>query len=311
MDVHQLRMFVAVAEANSIRSAAQRVYVAQPQLSKIVRRLEREVGSTLFVRSTKGVALTPAGLVLLDQARVVIRELDYTIELMRNVAGAARTIKVGLLAGQMAAGDLTAPILTAFRDSDRNLAIKTKELTFAEQLTALIDGTVDVALVRPPATDDRLQITPLVTEPRVLCLQRGHPLADAPSVHAGDILDEKMIGLAGPSRAWNDFWLLNEARGGPGRVCSTPVATVAELKFALMLEKAVMPVARSTWHLGLRDPALRVVPLTGIEPSTVAVAFRRGETRPDVLAFAHCAQTVCRRSGDAIEDPDALLTAAS
>jgi hypothetical protein len=120
-----------------------------------------------------------------------------------------------------------------------------------------------------------------------------------------------MIGLAGSSRAWNDFWLLNEARGGPGQVCSTPVATVAELKFALILEKAVMPVARSTWHLGLRDPALRVVPMTGIEPSTVAVATRRGETRPDVLAFAHCAQTVCRRSDGAIEGAPMPVTGPS
>lgn len=110
-----------------------------------------------------------------------------------------------------------------------------------------------------------------------------------------------MIDLAGSSRAWNEFWLLDDVRGGPGPTCSTSVTTVGELKSTLVLEKVVMPVAGSTWRMGLQDQALRAVALTGVAPSTIAVAHRSGETRPDVLAFAACASVVCRLRADLVE----------
>ncbi|AII10809.1 hypothetical protein EP51_42295 (plasmid) [Rhodococcus opacus] len=290
-------MFVAAAEEGSLRCAARKVYIAQPQLSQIIRRLERDVGAALLVRSPKGVELTPAGQVLLDKARIIIRELEQTVELVREAAEVDRTITIGLLGGQLAAGELTEPILSAFRDTHATSSIKVRELNFASQFSALDEGEVDVALVRPPASDDRLEIRPLLDDRRLLCVGRSHRLADATSLDADAILDEPMVELAGPRR-WTDFWLLNDERGGSGRTCARPIETVDELKFTLMFENVVMPVAHSTWRMALQDPALRVVPLTGIAPSTIAVAYRRGETRRDVIAFAESAKLVCRRLGD-------------
>lgn len=299
MDVHQLRMFVAAAEEGSLRCAARKVYIAQPQLSQIIRRLEREVGAALLVRSSKGVELTPAGLVLLDKARIIIRDLEQTIELVREAAEADRTITIGLLGGQLAAGELTEPILSAFRDANPTSSIKVRELTFASQFSALDDGEVDVALVRPPASDDRLEIRPLLDDRRVLCVGRDHRMAEATTLDAEAVVNETMVDLAGPRR-WTDFWLLNDVRGGSGRTCARPIETVDELKFTLMYDKVVMPVAHSTWRMALADPNLRAVPLTGVEPSTIAVASRRGERRRDVIAFADCADVICRRLGDQI-----------
>lgn len=86
MDLHQLRLFVAVVEAGSIRGAAKKTFVAQPQLSLIIRRLEREIQVPLLVRSAKGVEPTDCGRELLMQSRALLRDFDCAVERVRSLA---------------------------------------------------------------------------------------------------------------------------------------------------------------------------------------------------------------------------------
>lgn len=299
MDVRHLRMFVAVAEEGSIRRAAQKCFTAQPQVSQVIRRLEREIGVDLFERSHRGVELTPAGLVLLDQAGHLIRRFDHAVEKVRDTA-VARPLVVGLMAGQIAAAELTVPIVRAFKDAHPGVPIKIHECTFDEQFSGLANGSVDIALVRPPCSDDRLTVLPLFSEPRMVCMGKTHPLADASSLSVEDILYEPMIDLVNVPRNWIDFWLLNDIRQEPGQTCSTPAVTVAELKFTLMFEHVLMPIAGSTWRMGLEDPSLTAIPLNDATPSEIAVAFNQEETRPEVRAFAACAQEISRLMIDRI-----------
>ena len=87
LSVKQLREFVAVAEAGSITRAAQTLYVAQPALSLAIRRLETQLGVTLFERMPRGVELTPEGAELLEPARRAVRDVD-AVDASRT--GAAR-----------------------------------------------------------------------------------------------------------------------------------------------------------------------------------------------------------------------------
>lgn len=295
MDVRQLKMFVAVAEEGSIRGAARRIYVAQPQVSQVVRQLERELATPLMSRSHHGIELTPAGLVLLDQARGIIRRMDKATAMVRDVAVGCSTISVGLMAGQVSAGELTVPILSTFRDANPNTMVRVRELTFDQQFSALRRGDVDVALVRPPCFEAEVEVEPLFTEPLMACMGARHSFGTADELSVEQVLDEPMIDLVDTPRGWADFWLLNELRGGPARsLRDTSAVTIGELRFAMMFEDVVMPVAASAWRHGLTSPELTAVPLTGDVVSQAGVAYRTGDHRRDVAAFVACAHQVAR-----------------
>ena len=82
MELRHLRYFVAVAEARSLKLAAEeKLNTTQPSLSRQIRDLEDEVGTPLFVRGAKGVELTPAGRVFLDHARVMLSQAEAAVRI--------------------------------------------------------------------------------------------------------------------------------------------------------------------------------------------------------------------------------------
>src|ERR1700742_447838 len=102
MEQRHLRYFVAVAEAGSMKLAAEsRLHTAQPSLSRQIRDLEHEVGVALLTRGAQGVALTPAGRVFLDHARLAVSQAEAAIEAARRVARPAKSrFALGFLTGQ-------------------------------------------------------------------------------------------------------------------------------------------------------------------------------------------------------------------
>ncbi len=292
MDVRELRMFVAVAEEGSIRGGARRALIAQPHLSQSLRRLERELGSELLVRSPHGVTLTTTGEMFLTEARDIIARLDRAVRTVRDTSVDRQTVRVGLMAGHVAAAELTGPIMKTFRDAYPRLDVEVHELSFLDQFDAVNHGQVDVALVRPPAFDSRLTVSPLFTEPRVLCMSSAHELSDASSLAAADFIDERFVDLVKPLRQWADFWQLNDVRQGPARTHPDTAVTLSELQVTLLCEDVVVTAASSAWRLGMSHPMLAAVPIEDVLPSTVAVAYRDREDRPGVHAFADCARAV-------------------
>src|SRR3712207_4943127 len=102
MELRHLRYFVAVAEEGSLTVAAEkRLHTAQPSLSRQLRDLELEVGTQLFVRSSRGVALTAAGQAFLDHARLALGQAAEAVAAARRAARPAKaSFSVGFLTGQ-------------------------------------------------------------------------------------------------------------------------------------------------------------------------------------------------------------------
>lgn len=99
MDAHtrRLRYFVAVAEELNFSRAAERLFVAQQALSKQVRELENDLGTTLLRRTTRSAELTPAGTVFLTAARATLAAFDDGVQAARAAPeSAGGTLKVGL-----------------------------------------------------------------------------------------------------------------------------------------------------------------------------------------------------------------------
>ncbi|MEU2004896.1 LysR family transcriptional regulator [Rhodococcus sp. NPDC019627] len=307
MDIQQLEMFVAVAEEGSIHGGARRLLIAQPAVSKSLRKLERQLGTELLIRSPQGIGLTVAGEVLLAQAKEILERMGRTIEIVRKAGEPGRELIIGLIAGAVAAAELTKEIIRHYRVERPDVSLTLRELNFPNQFTAISDGLVDVALVRPPCPTSDVALTSLFDEPIMLCCREDHRLADKDCLEIADIVDEPMLDMADAPVLWTDFWLLvNERHGRPPTEQS--VRTLSEMGLAVACSpRTVTPLVGSAWRLGMDPSSLSTVPLRDGPRSIAAVAAARGDYRDEVCDFVATAVRVTRER--VADIPDAHLLA--
>jgi DNA-binding transcriptional LysR family regulator len=284
VDLRQLRYFVAVVEERGFRRASRELYVAQPALSRALRQLELSLGVRLLERTAQGVELTDAGGEFLVHARLIIAHADAATAAMRDRVGCRPALRIGVVAGMLGAGELTAPIVDDFRHERPNLDVELEELSFVDQVGPLLGGALDVALVRDPLDHPGLDVVPLASEERALLVGAAHPLAGEAGVSATDVLDEPTLPLGSPD-AWSAFWQLDDLRGKPNRFAQTaPATTVPSMQLAVASGQMVISVPGAMGRLA-PNPLVRCVDLHDAEPSTIAVARRRHDRRTEVAAF--------------------------
>jgi DNA-binding transcriptional LysR family regulator len=181
-----LRYFVAVAEELNFTRAAQRVGIASPALSRAISGLESQLGVRLFERSTRRVTLTEAGTALLTDARAALVALDAATQRARRAAGVAGG-KLVLAVKADVEGGLLEDVLAAYRAEHAAVPIEVMFTGWREQPGLLRTGEADVAIVVEPFDSAGLDAEPLLTEPQVLALPTGHPLAERPRLRLADI----------------------------------------------------------------------------------------------------------------------------
>lgn len=189
MELRQLEMFVAVAEELHFGHAAQRLHVAQPSVSQQIVRLERELRVRLFDRSSRTVRLTPAGTLLLSQARRVLDEVRSTRRLATQLSRGDRgSLRLGVIEGM---GWRLQRILVEFAAAHPHIRVDFTNAHTADKLARLRSRELDVALVLhrdshtlldAPSDAEDLHLLPLWPEPVRLVLPQRHPLAALPAV---------------------------------------------------------------------------------------------------------------------------------
>ncbi len=290
MDLQHVRMFVTVAEVGSIHAASRTMFLSQPSLSNVLHKLEREIGKQLLIRSPRGVELTEAGRVFLDRSRLLLADFDQALSDTR-AGRARRPFRIGLLAGHYSAAELTNYIVAMFRRSQPDLVVSCVELNFQEHATAVQDRRVDVVIARPPYDDPLLEVIPLFSEPRVLCVSSEHPVSrSGVSDKVKEALKYPRLRISHAPEPWGDYWGLAALRDAPVEEVEAPAVTVSELLLSLVGTSATISVTASCWRMGLASPFLRAIPVPEAEPNTVVVGFRKGNLTDDVQAFIRVAQ---------------------
>lgn len=177
MELRHLRYFVAVAEERHFTRAAKALGMGQPPLSQQVQALERELGTPLFRRLPRGVALTEAGQVFLEDARRILRDAAQAAERARRVArGEQGRIRVGMI-NSAPFHPLVPQVVREFRKRYPNVALTLEERTTPGLAAAVRNETVDLAFVRPLLETDRaLAQEPLLEEEMLVALPLDHPL---------------------------------------------------------------------------------------------------------------------------------------
>ncbi|MFJ4519389.1 LysR family transcriptional regulator [Streptomyces sp. NPDC088810] len=297
IDPRLLRAFVAVAEELHFTRAAARLYVAQQALSRDVRRLERELGAELFVRTTRQVTPTPDGERLLPHARRVLAAQDDLLSAF--AAGQARPLLV----------DLNTPGLV----TGRRVLHRARELVPDCELMAryesgltgaaaeLLAGRLDVSFGRfaglDPALRSGLAQQPVRYEPMAVVLPEDHPLAGAARVPLSALAGETVYAGAGNPRTgeWTDLARRLFADHAVRLAPPLPLA-VGDEEFGRIMAKTRTPVLAVVDFPPLpgtvRRPLVDPVPL-----SPVSLVWRKGLVHPGLTALRTAVAEITRGEG--------------
>jgi DNA-binding transcriptional LysR family regulator len=298
MDVHgrDLRYFVAVAEELHFTRAAERLFVSQPALSKQIRMLERQVGAPLFERDRQGVELTPVGTALLPHARRVLAEWDAAWTATVAAMSEQRATLVLGMSTSPGRGGLLPAIRSRFTAAHPEATVKLCHVSWDDATAGLADGTVDIAFVWLPLPDPgRYAWTMVAEEPCLVALPETHPLAGREIVDFADLADEPFLALpesAGPLR---DSFLAVDARDGQPPRIGAEIASTEETYEALVGGLGVCLVSTGNASLLTREGVVTRA-VRDLPPRRLALAWRTGDRRPLVLAYARaCRQVIQHR----------------
>lgn len=291
MELRQLASFLAVVEEGQFARAARRLFLSPPAVTGHIQRLERELGVRLLERSP--LALTGAGERFVPYARTMLTAADAAASAVTEEPHAQED--VSLRVGVMAPGSaqLTPAILRAFHQARPRTALSIASLSFADHTAALTERRVDLAFVRPPPDDERIQVDILTTEPRMLIVPSSGPLAEADSVRLDDVLDLQYVGLPeNAPRVFTDYLYFASARNGvPPRCTSDRVTNIQDVLTSVSAGQGTGAGLGSFARL-YHWPGIRFVPVVDAPWEQTALASRRDDPRPEVQAFRTLATTL-------------------
>ena len=178
MEVRHLRYFVAVAEERNFTRAAEKLFIAQPPLTRAIKQLEDEIGIDLFIRKPRGLELTSGGAYFLLQAQQVLDKIEAMVEDTRRIALGRKTVfSIGFVPSVFY-GQL--PLMVRRLRQNKNLEIVLHELKTRQQIDALKSGRIDIGFGRLRIDDPDVEQEILFDEPLIAALPAAHPLAAAP-----------------------------------------------------------------------------------------------------------------------------------
>ena len=192
MELKDLEWFVVVAEELHFGRAATRLHISPPPLTQRIKRLERELGVTLFDRDNRNVALAPAGAALLEQARDLLTHARRIAPRLQEVAlGKTGRLQVGITGAAIYSNARTR--LASKLVAVAGLEVGWIVMSSAEQVKALRERRIDLGLVNTPIDHEGVELSALQDERLAVALPSSHPLATRRSVPLGALRDEVFI----------------------------------------------------------------------------------------------------------------------
>jgi DNA-binding transcriptional LysR family regulator len=297
LNIRQLTYFLAVAQELNFTRAAERVGIAQPPLSQQIIALEQELGTELFTRHNRRVALTLAGEILVEHAHRVINAAKAAVDAVHLVERGARSnIIVGAVYSAIYS---TLPdTLRIFSSLAPRTEVNLQEMTVAQQVTGLKEGLIEVGLLRGPVFDRDLTTEVLYREHLVIAAPEDGPLKTGEPVSIKALADSPVI-ITGRSNS----------RGYGDRVMDvfdandvqpTVAHEVSDMHTAVCLVAAglgvsVVPAIMQT----MRTRGVIYCPIAETTPGvSFSLAWRRGAETPLVELFFDAA----RQSAAALQD---------
>jgi DNA-binding transcriptional LysR family regulator len=295
MDLRRLRYFVAVAEEHSVGRAAERLGMAQPPLSVQIRKLEAEVGTSLFRRGTRGMEPTEAGQALLSRAREALALAAEGVEAARAVAAGRRgRLSVGYMFAL--ANAMLPKLVPELRRSLPKIELEFVELSASTREARLLDHSVTVALCMPGIRHGEIEVATIGAQRLMLALPARSSLARSAAVQVGRLHGHPLVSLPPPSE----------------EPASSVVASLLRRHQVSMPVVSRVETVHSALSLVLAGEGLAILPAcaelecpTGVvfrpfldadDAIDVAVCWRRDSLNPLVRHFLRCTEKVIRQT---------------
>jgi DNA-binding transcriptional LysR family regulator len=298
IELRRLQAFVAVAEEGHITRAAERLGMAQPPLTRLIRGLETELGTLLLRRLPRGVRPTEAGLALLDEARIVLARAASVNETVRRTArGEQGRLAIGFTSSA-ALHPFVPAVLRSFRAERPGVRMELDEAGTAELVAAMLQGRLDAAFIRSPVASVRgLIVDPVLDEPMLVALPAGHALAD-----------DTGSGLPLAALAMEAF-ILYRRPAGPGLYDAIVTACRGAGFTPLVAQEA--PRLPSTLSLVAAGLGISIVPASMRRVAMAGISFRALMQCPGLSAPLHLALRRAELSATAARFREAVHHAAA
>ncbi|MEK9496138.1 LysR family transcriptional regulator [Photorhabdus sp. P32] len=192
MKLRHLRCFVAVAEELHFARAAERLHIEQSPLSRIIKNLEADLGTMLFVRTTRSIRLTRAGEILLEQAPRIFSVLGQVRDSVKAVsAGFHSQLRIALSDG--VTPPKLAELLAKCREDEPGMDIRLHEIPLAQHMNGLRDNLFDVGFAQSMAVGDGIIAMPAWYDSLVAAIPVRHPLLAYKVVPLDELLRYPLI----------------------------------------------------------------------------------------------------------------------
>jgi DNA-binding transcriptional LysR family regulator len=292
MELRHLRYFLVMAEELHFARAADRLHIEQSPLSRTMKKLEDDLGVTLFERNTHGTRITLAGRTLIDHAKRILATVDQmkaSVDAVR--AGIGAQLRIGLLES------FTQPrlpdLITLNRTEEPGVEILLQEMPFSEQMKCLRDGLLDVALSWTEADADGLIKEKLWDDAVAVVLPAHHRLAKQKALSLEEVAEEVLL-VARPDKepGWN-----TQVAGLFASVGKRPIR-VSEIITSLGM---MTPLVAAGYGAGLilmqqadavHHPDIVVRPIKGVAGLTTYMIRADGEMPPALQRFVNRARKV-------------------
>lgn len=234
MELRHLRYFLAVAEEGHFGRAAERLNIVQPALSMQIKALETELGGPLFIRTSRRVELTEAGLLLLSEARRTLEQVEHTrLAVKRAMRGETGRVRVGFAGNAIFSGKMISDV-RQFRRTSPDAEVIIQEIAPQQQVAAILTGHIDIGYTPDNSTtaDPKIRVQQIGSWDMMIALCDDHPLAIHPQLTVEMLTGHPLILYDAHDVNENLTVMLAQQLGDGFRVAHRSNSTLSVLAFA-------------------------------------------------------------------------------
>ena len=281
MDLYQIRYFLTIAETGTFSRAAERLYVSQPSLSAGIKKLEQELGVTLFERGGRRTVLTAAGRTFEAKASIIMMQYQEAIHELKGFEDDA-TLRIGVLSSMRVS--LLAKLVSSFQQHHPQVTVELHDGSLAQLQKSLAAGEVDVTITVLSMTgisDQKLSVdrecsTVLFQQPLWLAVPFKHPFSQRNSVRLADLDGQLMIDRIHCEFFPQECQLLDAANVKP-----KVMYRASHEEWVISLIQEGLGISVMPYWQGL--PGVIYVPLSDVNLQRVIGVQWRSQQQPDIV----------------------------
>jgi DNA-binding transcriptional LysR family regulator len=283
VELRHLRYFAAVAETRHFGKAAERLHMAQPPLSQAIRQLEAELGAELFTRTTRQVNLTRAGDAFYADVTRILTSVDDSVRRVKRIADGRLGVLRIAFTGTAAYRHLPQIARLVKRELPGvGLEIHSDMLT-PQQERALVEGRIDIGVLRPPIRHEPISSRTIAVEPLVLVVPEDHRLAEEAAVSVADLRAENFVMYDAAGSVVNDAVIRSCMAAGFSPHREHEVAGTAILLGLVAAGLGIALVPQSVESVAVDGVVFK--PIEGAEGVELALAWRSDDDSALIESF--------------------------